>query len=84
MKLIDFEVGNERPLLLIAGPCVIETPDLTLQIAATLKEITARLSVPFVFKASFDKANRSSGRSYRGPGIDEGLRVLELDRVAKS
>jgi 2-dehydro-3-deoxyphosphooctonate aldolase (KDO 8-P synthase) len=78
MKLIDHDVGNDRPLLLIAGPCVIETPELTLQIAATLKELTARLGIPFVFKASFDKANRSSERSYRGPGLEAGLRVLEL------
>ena len=78
MRLIEHEVSNDRPLFLIAGPCVIETPDLTLQIAATLKEVTTRLEVPFVFKASFDKANRSSGRSYRGPGLEEGLRVLEL------
>jgi 2-dehydro-3-deoxyphosphooctonate aldolase (KDO 8-P synthase) len=78
MKLLDQDIGNERPLLVIAGPCVIETRDLTLQVAATLKEITARLGMPFVFKASFDKANRTSGRSYRGPGMEEGLRVLEL------
>ncbi len=78
MKLIDHDVGNEQPLLLIAGPCVIETPDLTLQIAAALKAITTRLGMPFVFKASFDKANRSSSRSFRGPGLEEGLRVLEL------
>ena len=78
MKLLDYEVGNDRPLFLIAGPCVVESRDLTLQIAATLKEITHRLGVAFVFKASFDKANRSSSRSYRGPGIEAGLRVLEL------
>ena len=78
MKLIDYDVGNDRPLFLIAGPCVVESRELTLQIAATLKEITQRLGVAFVFKASFDKANRSSSRSYRGPGIEAGLRVLEL------
>jgi 2-dehydro-3-deoxyphosphooctonate aldolase (KDO 8-P synthase) len=78
MKLLDYEVGNDRPLFLIAGPCVVESRELTLQVAATLKEITQRLGVPFIFKASFDKANRSSSRSYRGPGIEAGLRVLEL------
>ncbi len=78
MKLLDYEVGNDRPLFLIAGPCVIESRELTLQVAATLKEITQRLGVAFVFKASFDKANRSSSRSFRGPGIEAGLRVLEL------
>ena len=78
MKLLDYDVGNHRPLFLIAGPCVIESRELTLQVAATLKEITQRLGVAFVFKASFDKANRSSSRSFRGPGIEAGLRVLEL------
>jgi 2-dehydro-3-deoxyphosphooctonate aldolase (KDO 8-P synthase) len=78
MKLLDYDVGNDRPLFLIAGPCVVESRDLTLQVAATLKEITQRLGVAFVFKASFDKANRSSSRSYRGPGLEGGLRVLEL------
>jgi 2-dehydro-3-deoxyphosphooctonate aldolase (KDO 8-P synthase) len=78
MKLLDYHVGNDRPLFLIAGPCVIESRELTLQVAATLKEITQRLGVAFVFKASFDKANRSSSRSFRGPGIEAGLRVLEL------
>jgi len=78
MKLLDYDVGNDRPLFLIAGPCVVESRELTLQVAATLKEITQRLGVAFVFKASFDKANRSSTRSYRGPGIEAGLRVLEL------
>jgi 2-dehydro-3-deoxyphosphooctonate aldolase (KDO 8-P synthase) len=78
MKLLDYDVGNDRPLFLIAGPCVIESRELTLQVAATLKEITRRLGVAFVFKASFDKANRSSSRSFRGPGIEAGLRVLEL------
>lgn len=78
MKLLDYDVGNDRPLFLIAGPCVVESRELTLQIAATLKELTQRLGVAFIFKASFDKANRSSSRSYRGPGIEAGLRVLEL------
>jgi 2-dehydro-3-deoxyphosphooctonate aldolase (KDO 8-P synthase) len=78
MKLLDHDIGNDRPLFLIAGPCVIESRELTLQVAATLKEITTRLGVPFVFKSSFDKANRSSSRSFRGPGLEDGLRVLEL------
>ena len=68
--------GLDEPLFLIAGPCVIESPGLTLEIAGRLKEITSRLKVPFVFKASFDKANRSSRASFRGPGIEAGLRVL--------
>ena len=80
MKLAGHTVGLDRPLFLIAGPCVIESPALTTQIAGTLKEITTRLEIPFVFKASFDKANRSSGHSYRGPGIEAGLRVLESVR----
>jgi len=77
MKLAGHEVGPERPLFLIAGPCVIEEPGLTLEIAGRLKEITDHLAVPFIFKASFDKANRSSRSSYRGPGIEAGLKVLE-------
>jgi 2-dehydro-3-deoxyphosphooctonate aldolase (KDO 8-P synthase) len=76
MRLAGHEVGLERPFFLIAGPCVIEDPALTTEIAGTLKEITARLGIPFIFKASFDKANRSSGKSYRGPGIEAGLAVL--------
>ncbi|HTW37055.1 MAG TPA: 3-deoxy-8-phosphooctulonate synthase [Steroidobacteraceae bacterium] len=76
MRLAGHEVGLERPFFLIAGPCVIEDPTLTSDIAGTLKEITARLGIPFIFKASFDKANRSSAGSYRGPGIEAGLRVL--------
>lgn len=78
MKLLNFEVGNDHPLFLIAGPCVIETPEVTLQTAATLKGIAARLGMPFIFKSSFDKANRKSGRAYRGPGIERGLQILEL------
>jgi 2-dehydro-3-deoxyphosphooctonate aldolase (KDO 8-P synthase) len=77
MKLAGHDIGPERPFFLIAGPCVIEEPALTLEIAGRLKEITDRLAVPFVFKASFDKANRSSRASYRGPGIEAGLKVLE-------
>jgi 2-dehydro-3-deoxyphosphooctonate aldolase (KDO 8-P synthase) len=77
MRLAGHEVGLQRPFFLIAGPCVIEGPTLTQEIAGRLKEMTTRLSVPFIFKASYDKANRSSGKSYRGPGIDAGLKVLE-------
>jgi 2-dehydro-3-deoxyphosphooctonate aldolase (KDO 8-P synthase) len=76
VKLAGFDVGLDRPLFLIAGPCVVESEALQVDVAGRLKEITAALGVPFVFKSSFDKANRSSGRSFRGPGIDEGLRVL--------
>jgi len=76
MKLAGVEVGADRPLFLIAGPCVVETETLAVETAGRLKEIAGRFGVPFVFKSSFDKANRSSLRSYRGPGIDEGLRVL--------
>ena len=77
MKLGGYEVGLQHPFFLIAGPCVIESPALTQDIAGRLKEMTARLRIPFVFKASYDKANRSSRASYRGPGLDEGLKVLE-------
>ncbi|MBS1201148.1 MAG: 2-dehydro-3-deoxyphosphooctonate aldolase [Proteobacteria bacterium] len=76
MKLCGFKVGPDRPLFLIAGPCVVENEALTLSIAGQLKELTSELGVPFVFKASYDKANRSSRDSYRGPGIEEGLRIL--------
>ena len=77
MKLAGHEVGIERPLFLIAGPCVVESQALTEEIAGRLKEITGRLRVPFIFKASYDKANRSSRASFRGPGLDAGLKVLE-------
>lgn len=80
MRLGGFEVGIDRPLFLIAGPCVIESRQLQIDTAGTLKEITGRLGVPFIFKSSFDKANRSSASSFRGPGIEEGLRVLEAVR----
>ncbi|NIM70805.1 MAG: 3-deoxy-8-phosphooctulonate synthase [Xanthomonadales bacterium] len=76
MKLCGFEVGLDRPLFLIAGPCVIESEALVLETAARLKEITARLGMPLVFKSSFDKANRSALASFRGLGLDEGLRIL--------
>jgi len=76
VKLAGAEIGPDRPLFLIAGPCVVESPQLTLDIAGELKEIAGSLGVPFVFKASYDKANRSSRSSFRGPGIEAGLRVL--------
>jgi 2-dehydro-3-deoxyphosphooctonate aldolase (KDO 8-P synthase) len=76
MKLGGHEIGPDRPFFLIAGPCVIEGPTLTQEIAGRLKELAARLSVPFVFKASYDKANRSSRGSFRGPGLEAGLKVL--------
>ncbi|HLG52833.1 MAG TPA: 3-deoxy-8-phosphooctulonate synthase [Steroidobacteraceae bacterium] len=76
MKLAGAEIGPDRPLFLIAGPCVVEDAALTIDIAGRLKEISGALGIPFVFKASYDKANRSSHSSYRGPGIDEGLRIL--------
>jgi 2-dehydro-3-deoxyphosphooctonate aldolase (KDO 8-P synthase) len=81
MRLCGFEVGIEKPFFLIAGPCVIESPQLALDTAATLREITAALGIPFIYKSSFDKANRSSGASYRGPGIETGLEILESVRA---
>jgi 2-dehydro-3-deoxyphosphooctonate aldolase (KDO 8-P synthase) len=81
MKLADFDVGLERPLFVIAGPCVIEGEQFCLDVAGRLHEITAALGVPFVFKASFDKANRSAHDSPRGPGIEAGLRVLAAVRA---
>ena len=77
MQLLDFDVGLDHPLFLIAGPCVIETEKLILDTAERLRDMTASLGIPFIFKSSFDKANRSSHESYRGPGIEEGLRILE-------
>ena len=76
MKLCGFDAGLAHPFFLIAGPCVIESEQLAMDTAGELKEICARLDIPFIYKSSFDKANRSSGSSYRGPGIDEGLRIL--------
>ena len=76
MKLCNFEVGLNRPLFLIAGPCVIESEQLQMDTAGTLKEICAALGVPFIFKSSFDKANRSAGNSFRGPGMERGLEIL--------
>jgi 2-dehydro-3-deoxyphosphooctonate aldolase (KDO 8-P synthase) len=82
MRLAGEDIGIERPFFLIAGPCVIESADLTQHIAGRLKEITGRLGIPFVFKASFDKANRSSRGSFRGPGLEQGLQVLQGVRRA--
>src|SRR4029078_9864419 len=76
MKLCGFEVGLDHPLFLIAGPCVVESLQLQVDTAATLKEITGKLGIPFIFKSSYDKANRTSASSFRGPGIEEGLRIL--------
>ncbi len=76
MKLLNFTVGPDQPFFLIAGPCVIESEGLVLDTAGALKEITGKLGIPFIFKSSFDKANRSSRSSFRGPGMEEGLRVL--------
>ncbi|HEY9198058.1 MAG TPA: 3-deoxy-8-phosphooctulonate synthase [Gammaproteobacteria bacterium] len=77
MNLCGFEVGLEHPIFLIAGPCVIESEQLALDTAGALKEMTAKLGIPFIYKSSFDKANRSSTQSFRGPGMDEGLRILQ-------
>ena len=77
MKLCGFEVGLDQPLFLIAGPCVIESEQLAIDTAGELKEIAAELGIPFIYKSSFDKANRSSHESFRGPGMEEGLRILQ-------
>jgi len=77
MELCGFDVGIEQPLFLIAGPCVIESETLVMETAAELKQICDRLDIPLIFKSSFDKANRTSSTSFRGPGIEEGLRILE-------
>ena len=76
MKLCGFEIGLNQPFFLIAGPCVIESEQLQMDTAGTLKEITTELGIPFIFKSSFDKANRSSGNTFRGPGIEKGLEIL--------
>src|SRR4051795_8257322 len=81
MQLLGREVGLDQPLFLIAGPCVVESEELQLRTAEKLKKITGKLGGHFIFKSSFDKANRSSDKSYRGPGMDEGLRVLEKVRA---
>ena len=76
MKLCGFEVGNRQPIFLIAGPCVVESLQLQMDTAGTLKEITSELGIAFIFKSSYDKANRSSGASFRGPGMERGLEIL--------
>ena len=78
MNLCGFDVGIDRPIFLIAGPCVIESEQLVIDTAGQLKTITDKLNIPFIFKSSFDKANRSSNKSFRGPGLKEGLRILEM------
>lgn len=80
IKFSDISVGDGQPFFLIAGPCVVESESLQMSVAETLKEVTSKLGIGFVFKSSFDKANRSSHESFRGPGIEEGLRVLEKVR----
>jgi 2-dehydro-3-deoxyphosphooctonate aldolase (KDO 8-P synthase) len=77
VRLLDFEVGIEQPFFLIAGPCVIESESLAMETASYLKKVCAELDINFVYKSSFDKANRTSGESFRGLGIEEGLRILE-------
>ncbi len=77
MKLCGFDVGLDQPFFLIAGPCVIESRAMALETAGQLKDIAAQLKIPFIYKSSFDKANRTSSKSYRGPGIEEGLRILQ-------
>jgi 2-dehydro-3-deoxyphosphooctonate aldolase (KDO 8-P synthase) len=76
MKLCGFEIGLDQPFFLIAGPCVVESEQLQMDTAGTLKEITSSLGIPFIFKSSYDKANRSSGTSFRGPGMEKGLEIL--------
>ncbi len=80
MNLCGFEVGIDKPLFVMAGPCVIESEGMIMDTAFKLKQITQGLNIPFIFKSSFDKANRTSSNSYRGPGIEEGLRILERVR----
>ncbi|HVE07018.1 MAG TPA: 3-deoxy-8-phosphooctulonate synthase [Paraburkholderia sp.] len=76
MKLADFEIGLDKPFFLIAGTCVVESEQMSIDTAGKLKEICAKLKIPFIYKSSYDKANRSSGKSFRGLGMDEGLRIL--------
>ncbi len=76
MKLCGFDVGQDQPIFLIAGTCVIESRQMAMDTAGTLKEITAALGIPFIYKSSFDKANRSSGKTFRGPGMEKGLEIL--------
>ena len=77
MKLADFEIGLDHPFFLIAGPCVLESEQLAIDTAGKLAEITGELGIPFIFKSSYDKANRTSGQSYRGLGMEEGLQILD-------
>jgi 2-dehydro-3-deoxyphosphooctonate aldolase (KDO 8-P synthase) len=76
LKLCGFEAGLDKPFFLIAGPCVVESEQLQMDVAGKLKEMTAELGIPFIFKSSYDKANRSSGKSFRGPGMEKGLEIL--------
>ena len=80
MKLCGFDIGLDRPFFLIAGPCVLEGEQMAVDIASAMKEITDELGIPYLFKASYDKANRTSAHSFRGPGMDEGLRILAAVR----
>src|SRR5690349_24726705 len=80
MKLCGFEVGVDKPFVLIAGPSVVESEQLQMDVAGRLKEITSKLGIPFIFKSSYDKANRSSGTSFRGPGMEKGLEILSKVR----
>jgi 2-dehydro-3-deoxyphosphooctonate aldolase (KDO 8-P synthase) len=83
-KLCGFEIGLDKPFFLIAGPCVVESEALQIDVAGQMMEICAALQIPYIFKSSYDKANRSSGKSFRGPGMDEGLRILaEVKRQLK-
>ena len=82
MKLCGFEVGLDQPFFLIAGPCVVESEQLQMDVAGQLKEVTAALGIPFIFKSSYDKANRSSGKSFRGPGMEKGLEILAKVRTS--
>jgi 2-dehydro-3-deoxyphosphooctonate aldolase (KDO 8-P synthase) len=82
LKLCGFDVGLDKPFFLIAGPCVVESEQLQMDVAGQLKEMTAALGIPFIFKSSYDKANRSSGKSFRGPGMEKGLEIL--GKVKKS
>jgi 2-dehydro-3-deoxyphosphooctonate aldolase (KDO 8-P synthase) len=81
MKLCGFEAGLDKPFFLIAGPCVVESEQLQMDVAGQLKEMTAALGIPFIFKSSYDKANRSSGKSFRGPGMEKGLEILAKVRA---
>jgi len=82
MRLCDFEAGADKPLFLIAGPCVVESEELAMDTAGMLKEIAVEVGIPFIYKSSFDKANRTSHESYRGPGFEKGLEILSRVRTA--